>query len=161
MSSKIEIEYKAATDQAVADINKVNKAVGESGTASKGAGLSLTDLKSGLDLAVGAYKLVEGAVKSVIDPTVKYAEEVRTLGRTIGSTAEESSKLIQAADDVGISANTLQAALLAAVLDKLARLALRLSADPQARRLEATLHPKPHLRISAKAIPAFKSAKTT
>ena len=115
MPSKIEIEYRAAVNDAVADIEKVNTAVGESGSATEQAGLSLTDLKSGLDLAVGAYKAVEGAVKSVIDPTVAYAAEVRDLGRTIGSTAEESSKLIQAADDVGVSAGTLQAALQAAI----------------------------------------------
>lgn len=104
-----------AKDEASAQIEGVGESLGGLDKAGQSAGLSLTDLKSGLDLAKMAFGAVQGAIKSVIDPTVEYAGEVRTLGRTIGSTAEESSKLIQAADDVGISAGTLQSALEAAI----------------------------------------------
>ena len=72
-------------------------------------------MKAGLDMAGQAFGAVKAAVQSVIDPTVEYAGQIRELQRTIGSTAEESSKLIQAADDVGISAGTLQSALEAAI----------------------------------------------
>ena len=79
------------------------------------AKMGLADMKAGLDLAGQAFNAVKGAVESVINPTVEYAGQIRELQRTIGSTAEESSKLIQAADDVGISAGTLQGALEAAI----------------------------------------------
>lgn len=79
------------------------------------AKLSLADMKAGLDMAGAAFGAVKAAVQSVIDPTVEYAGQIRELQRTIGATAEESSKLIQAADDVGISAGTVQAAMEAAI----------------------------------------------
>ena len=79
------------------------------------AKMGLADLKAGLDLAGTAFNAVKGAVESVINPTVEYAGQIRELQRSIGATAEESSKLIQAADDVGISAGTLQSALEAAI----------------------------------------------
>lgn len=79
------------------------------------AKMGLADMKAGLDMAGQAFGAVKAAVQSVIDPTVEYAGQIRELQRTIGSTAEESSKLIQAADDVGISAGTLQSALEAAI----------------------------------------------
>lgn len=111
----VKINVTAEVGDAVADLKKVDASLGSMGQAGGKAGLSLTDLKSGLDLAAGALKAVQAAVQSVIDPTIDYAAQVRTLGRTIGATAEESSKLIQAADDVGISAETLQGALQAAI----------------------------------------------
>lgn len=115
MASKIEIEYRAAVNEAVADIEKVNTAVGGAGAASQQAGIDFTNLKSALDLGIGAFKAIKGAAEAVINPTVDYAASVRDLQRTIGATAEESSKLIQAADDMGISSGTLSAALQAAI----------------------------------------------
>lgn len=81
----------------------------------KQTGLSLTDLKSGLDLAVGGFKMAVAAAHALIDPTIEAAGTVRNLQRTIGATAEEASKLIQAADDMGVSSDTLQSALEAAI----------------------------------------------
>lgn len=81
----------------------------------KQAGLTITDLKSGIDLAIGSFKTIVAAVQAMIGPTIEAAAEVRNLQRIIGGTAEESSKLIQAADDMGISAGTLQSAMEAAI----------------------------------------------
>lgn len=105
-NSTLQVTYRTKkTGTGTQDLNKELKT----------SKLSLTDLKSGLDLAVGGFRTVQAAVQSVIDPTVEYAGQVRTLGRTIGASAEESSKLIQAADDVGVSVDTLQGALEAAI----------------------------------------------
>lgn len=105
-NSTLQVTYKTKkTGTGTQDLNKELKS----------ASLSLTDLKSVIDMAVGAFQTVAAAAQSVINPVVDYAAEIRTLGRTIGSTAEESSKLIQAADDVGISAGTLQSAMEAAI----------------------------------------------
>lgn len=81
----------------------------------KNTGTSLTELASGLSLAKQGFAMVSGAVHAVIDPTVEYAAQVRNLGRNIGATAEESSKLIQAADDMMVSVSSLEAGLEAAI----------------------------------------------
>lgn len=83
-----------------------------------GAKQGLGDVtKSVLQSAVG-FASFGGAVlaagkflKDSINDTVAYAEEVRQLSRTIGSTPEDASKLIQAADDVKISFGTMQTAM--------------------------------------------------
>lgn len=114
MAAKLDIIINAQDDASEA-IEGVGDSLGGLEKSGANAGLSLTDLNSGLQLAKSAFSAVEGAVKSVIDPTIEYAGEVRTLSRTIGASAEEASKLIQAADDVGISAGTVQSALEAAI----------------------------------------------
>lgn len=81
----------------------------------KGTQMSLADVKAGVDLAAQAFQVVQGAVRSVIEPTVGLATEVRDLSRLIGATPEEASKLIAAAGDMGISADKLGTALAAAI----------------------------------------------
>jgi len=63
----------------------------------------------------GAILAAGKALKDTINDTVAYAEEVRQLSRTIGATPEDASKLIQAADDVKISFNTMQTAMQIAI----------------------------------------------
>jgi hypothetical protein len=90
---------------------------------------SLTESKSGLlGLAKGflpaiagaaafasGVKLLSGAIKDTINDTADYGMQVRDLSLLIGSSAEESSKLIQAADDVFISYETMSKAMQAAI----------------------------------------------
>ncbi len=90
------------------DLNKT-------GGAATGAKFSFTELSSALGLAKQAYGAIKGAIDATISPVVELAGQVREMSRTIGSSAEESSKLIQAADDVGISAGSLKDALEAAI----------------------------------------------
>ena len=54
--AKIDIQYQTAVNDAIRDIDKVNTAIAGSGQSSQAAKLSLTDLKSGLDLATGAFR---------------------------------------------------------------------------------------------------------
>jgi hypothetical protein len=89
----------------------------------------LTESKSGLaGLAKGfgstlltaaaftaAIKATGDAIKDTINDTVEYGKQVRDLSLLIGSSAEESSKLIQAADDVFISYETMTKAMQAAI----------------------------------------------
>ena len=58
---------------------------------------------------------IGSSLKSTIDNTVEYADEVRNLSRIIGATPEEASKLIQAADDVFISVDQLTTGLKQAI----------------------------------------------
>jgi hypothetical protein len=77
------------------------------------------DIKAGWDMASGAAQTAFSAMQQVynatISETVEYATQVRNLSMTIGATAEESSKLIQAASDMGVSFDTLSAAMEGAI----------------------------------------------
>ena len=132
----------AELDGLQAETSQTAKANAELAGASQKAGISLTELNSGLALAKQGYAALAGLIKAVIDPTIEYAKQVRDLSRTIGSSPEESSKLIQAADDVMVSYDTMTTAMEAAIrkgvdpsIDGLGRLADKYLAieDPIAR----------------------------
>ena len=65
----------------------------------------------GVKIAAEAFQMLQ----KFVAPTVERAKDVRDFARAIGSTATEASKLIEAADDVKISTDTLQQGLIAAV----------------------------------------------
>ena len=116
MAEEVKLVFTAETSDAVKGIKQVNTELKDNlPKAAKGSSLSLTDLKSGLDLATQAFRAVKGAAESVINPFVDLAKQVRDLARDIGATPEEASKLIQAADDVNVSVGTLEAGLRAAI----------------------------------------------
>ncbi len=60
--------------------------------------------------ALAGLKAVRDVVMSAINPTVELAGQVRELGAFAGVSAQEASKLIQVADDMGIEFGTLQQA---------------------------------------------------
>src|SRR3972149_10813555 len=74
------------------------------------ARLSLTELKSGLDLAAQALRTVQQAIDATVTPTIELARQQRDLARTSGATAEEAGALIQVADDLTVSYDTLKVA---------------------------------------------------
>ena len=71
---------------------------------------SVVDLNAALEVGQKIFGAVERVVSQVVDQTVGYAASVRDLSRDIGANAEETSKLIQVADDVNLSAQTLRVA---------------------------------------------------
>src|SRR5690349_21739340 len=106
----VKINVVAEVGQAQANLKQLDQSLGGLDKTSQNAGLTLTDLKSGLDLAVGGFKAVQAAVKSVIDPVIDYAKQVRDLSSFTNISAEESSKLINVADDLQIEYGTLRTA---------------------------------------------------
>lgn len=108
--AKIDIVVAGKVDDAVQGLKQVDGTLANLGGETKKASLSLTDLKSGLDLASGAFNAVRDTVKSVIDPVVVYGKQVRDLSAFTGVSNEESSKLIQVADDLQIEYGTLRTA---------------------------------------------------
>lgn len=76
---------------------------------------SWTEFSSALGIAEQMFGKVQQALKMTVGETITYAAQVRELSRTIGASAEESSVLIQAADDVGISVGTIQTAMESAI----------------------------------------------
>lgn len=97
-----------ATDRASAVLNKATGGVkGLSSTFQNLTGISLG--------AAGAITGVVAAIKSSIDFTVKYADQVQNLARNIGATTQEASRLIQVSDDVKVSVEQLGTGLKAAI----------------------------------------------
>lgn len=102
----------------------------------KSAGSALGTLHfaiSGLKDIFGGVSQVMAYVQQAFDATtgetLKYAEAVREVSRVSGASAEESSKIIQVADDVKISTQTAETALrqmskrgIAPTIDNLAQL---------------------------------------
>lgn len=98
-----------------ATVNIIINAIDNTSPALSGVKTSFTELSS----AIGLVKQVVGEVQRAFDQTVgitvEYAKRVRDLGRNIGQTTEETSRLIQVADDYGIEVGTLTASLQMAV----------------------------------------------
>lgn len=88
-------------------------------TGLKGAASELsTTLNSKLTSAIAPAALVSAGIygiKNALDSTVAYAKQVEDLSRLIGATPEEASRLIQAADDMRISYDTLSTSMEAAI----------------------------------------------
>lgn len=76
---------------------------------------SFTGINSAIGIAKEAFAALSGVYDTVVGDTVAYAKQVRDLSREIGASAEDTSKLIQAADDVGISFGTLESAMTIAI----------------------------------------------
>lgn len=116
-----------ATEQSILEIllkaqNQADKVFDQARTgldktfaSAKSAAAGWTDLMSAANAAGAVLSTGKQIIDEVIGSTVDYAEEVRSLSRLIGASAEESSKLIQAADDTKISYETLSAAMETAI----------------------------------------------
>ena len=82
----------------------------------------LSNLKNGFN-DISSYAPIAGAAvlafgkfsKDAINDTVAYAKQVEDLSRLIGATPEDASKLIQAADDMRVSYDSLSTAMEAAI----------------------------------------------
>lgn len=95
--------------------DKVTDSAAKSAKGFKGLSVGMADVKAGLDLVSSAGEKVLDFVKDSVEGTMKYAAEVRDLSRAIGANAEETSSLIQVADDATVSVGTLEAAFKAAI----------------------------------------------
>ena len=127
--AQLQITIKAR-NQAKAEFDKLDKQVkglqGQTGV--KGLNKTLGDLDSkfksvtgvslGFATAAGAASAaVSGLIKFVSDAvneTVAYATEIDNMSRLLGLSTEETSRLVQASDDLFISQETLTSSLQAA-----------------------------------------------
>jgi hypothetical protein len=73
-----------------------------------GAALAITGLNQAVQVAQQVMRTLKQVYDETVGVTIEYADEVRALNLLIGGTPEEASKLIQAADDVFISFDTLK-----------------------------------------------------
>jgi len=116
MSESTVLEFLIkAQNQANQVFDQARKGIGGLFDQAKAASRGMTDFMS----AIGGVNQVLGIGRAVIDQTIgrtmEYAGQIRELSLLTGANAEESSKLIQAADDMGISYGTLQQTMEAAV----------------------------------------------
>lgn len=102
-------------DKASRELAKIDKST-------VGAFGSITELASGVNLAKMAFDVFVGAASSTVktlmalaDATTDYARQVREMGMMMGTSADETSRLIQLADDYLISVDEMRLAMQMAV----------------------------------------------
>ena len=77
----------------------------------KKVGLSITDLNSAVMIAERVFSTVQGVMRQTVDVAQAYDQQVRDMMLSTGGTADETSRLIQVVDDMGVSYGTLKTAL--------------------------------------------------
>jgi hypothetical protein len=102
-----EKEAYLATRQLEAEEDRLNDTINTASEVTKRSALSLTDLKSGFDLAGRGIQMMEQAYSATIAKTQEYEDQVRDLSRVSGASAEDTSRLIQTADDLFVSYDSL------------------------------------------------------
>jgi DNA-binding MarR family transcriptional regulator len=93
MVAKVKIETEFSDSGAQTGIGKVQK--------------SLTELNSGVEIAQKAAAMMGEAYKALIGDLLAYSDQVRDLSRVTGASTEESSRLIQVADDLQVEYGSL------------------------------------------------------
>lgn len=110
----------AAGDEAARGAGAAGDGAEQASDSFKIAGLSLTDLKSGLDMAGQALQKVGQAYDATVGAVLAYSDQVRDLARISGASTEETSRLIQASDDLQVEYSTLEQAAKALAKDGIA-----------------------------------------
>ena len=105
--NKITIEVDAI-DNASGVMKKLG---GNTQEAAKKATISFTDFRSAYMIAMDAVRVGQQVWQATGAEFIKYADSVRDVSRSLGSTSEEASRLIQVADDVFISYDKLTIAM--------------------------------------------------
>ena len=76
---------------------------------------AIVTVNQAVDLIGRGLSIAKDVIDQTIGSTITYAKEVRDLSTNLGISAEETSKVIQAADDYGISVGEITSALQMAV----------------------------------------------
>jgi len=95
----------SATDKASQQLKNIGKA----------GKTTFTELRSAIGLANQVLGAAQGFIRDTAGEAASYAKQVRELQTAIGATPEEASKLIQVADDVGISFEQMNSAMEAGI----------------------------------------------
>lgn len=111
----VRINVTASTEQAKAALNNLDGSMNKLKTSTGGLKTGLINFNMALQAANTVLNAAKQAYDATAGATVKYAAQVRDLNRITGAGAEETSRLIQVADDLTISYESLeQAAKIAA-----------------------------------------------
>lgn len=109
MANQVDIVIRAV-DRASGEINKVTGAGNKLAAGFK----SLTGFSLGAGAAMAAVGAGVKFLQQAVDGTVKYATEIDNMSRLLGISTEDTSRLVQASDDLFISQEKLASGLQAA-----------------------------------------------
>lgn len=107
--------FEKEAEKVEASQRELTGEIEQSTGANQTSSFSWTELSSAIQIGEQAFLAIKGAVDSILGPVVELAGQVRTLQQNFGATPEEASKLIQAADDMGVSFGSLEGAMNIAV----------------------------------------------
>lgn len=107
----ITLDFKAAVDDAVGNIKRLNAQFDVMGKLNRDAGGALKTFGVDLNALNSPITLLATGFKAAITETVKWAGDIDKLSRNTGLTTEAASKLAIVAGDVGIELGTLESAL--------------------------------------------------
>jgi hypothetical protein len=88
-----------------------DKQIGKTETANKSVIGSFTELNSMISVGREALQVAEAVYDETVGKTMEYNRAVLVLARNLGISTEETSRLIQASDDLGVSQDTVKTAL--------------------------------------------------
>lgn len=108
-------EYTAGLDNLNKKIQESENAQSRFATGLSKVQAAIVTVNQGMQLVGQVTSKVKEIYDETVGSTIAYAKEVRDLSTNLGISAEETSKLIQAADDYGISVGTITSALQMAV----------------------------------------------
>lgn len=107
--------FSTSVEKTGTQSTQASKGIDKMGASAKSSGAYMKELEGftialnqGLELAQKAFELVSGALEKTVGYTIDYGEQVRNLTLLSGESAEESSRLIRVADDLGVSYDQLK-----------------------------------------------------
>lgn len=112
MTTPITIEFKADTKDALKGIDDVSGALGKDlPQSTKKAGMSLTDIKAGIDIASQAFGMMQQALDATVGKAAAWGDEMGDLAQLTGSTVKETSAMAATFELMGVSTGTLEQAM--------------------------------------------------
>ena len=151
--AEIKISIIADAKRAQAALDGVSGRVRElvkSGGGLQGLNAGLMNFNAAISAIGTVYSQVSSVVQRLIGDTMEYAAQVRDLSRATGMSAEDTSRLIQVADDMTISYESLGAAARVA-----AKQGITLSTDALAQMADEYLRLQPGAERSAYLLERF------
>lgn len=103
--------YNRAVSNAKSAQKEATLATQQTTASVKQSSISITDLRSAYMIAADAARIAGQVWQATGGEFVAYAEQVKNMSRSLGASAEETSRLIQVADDVRVSYDTLKIAM--------------------------------------------------
>lgn len=109
--SRSATETGTQSSKASGNVDKLTSSARDGATGFSKFQATTIALNQGLDLASRGFQILSDSLQKTVGYTIDYGEQVRTLSQLSGMSAEESSKVIRVADDLGISYDRLKTSI--------------------------------------------------
>lgn len=113
MTSEVKVLI-TGQDATGAAIGSVQTKLGGLAGIAKSTGMAFTEFNAILNTGKMAFQTVESVVNQTVGAYADYAEQVKDMSRITGDSVEETSRMIQVADDLTISYESMMTAMQAA-----------------------------------------------